>query len=120
MNHFWWAVILISFSVASCADNREGADLSQISTRDAEFYCQAKEEWGDICDAGGENLVLYDEDIPGWGLAYSGTTPWGKSWWLILLKPDNPCMYEVIRHEIGHVIGYKHGDDPWMDESIKC
>ena len=118
MKHFWWVLVLIYFSAASCADN-VGADLSQISTEDAGLYCQAKEAWGDVCDAGGENPVLYDEDIPSLGHAYWGTK-FGKSWWVILLQPDNPCMYEVIRHEIGHITGYKHNENSWMDETDTC
>ena len=110
-------IILLSIPLTGCREEIDHkADLSQISERDAQLYCLAREEWGYECEDDGVNQVLYDENLrtDGWiSVRNSGS-------WTMWLRPNTPCMYKIIRHEIGHVLGYSHGEHEWVQAFTLC
>ena len=119
-------LILIASFLSGCLSIEEtgGADLSQISERDAGLYCLARNEWERDCEVGGINKVLYDPDLKTAGLTVSYRSTSSElgleaSSWTIYLNPNSNCRYEVIRHEIGHVLGIGEDGHPWVSR-ISC
>ncbi|KKN40811.1 hypothetical protein LCGC14_0729530 [marine sediment metagenome] len=129
MRSFLLTLFLLFFSFfifQSCAllEEAGGADLSQISERDAGLYCLARNEWGKDCEADGDNPVLYDPNLEFAGLTITYRSRKSKlgleaSRWTIYINPNSNCRYEVLRHEIGHTFGIGEDAHPWVSR-ISC
>ena len=107
---------LLLFLILGCTEEIEyGADLSELSSDDAMYYCEARMDWEMHCNDNGPNRVFYDDEMESIGHA-----SWSWSGWTIRINSWWPCRRAIFRHEIGHVIGYNHYDNDWMLPVLTC